>query len=515
MSHKSHFAAFKRLILGTEFGQYGLAVFMISLTGLITAPLANYKSYHIVAFILLFVVSIMATFLRVGPILLASTLSALVWNFFFIPPYHTFHIDKTEDILTFGLFFIIAIVSGVLITKVRRQEKIARERETRTDALFQLTKELSKLSGIEEVLRVATTEIQKYFALKSYFILQDGNQSLIIEDRSNQKESPMPVDYTVAQWVFSHSLEAGEFTNNTLSADQTYYPLLGNRLNPGIVVVKQDSPFMDEQKSFWDTFLAQISNALEREYLDEIAQKARFLDESDRLYKTLFSSVSHELRIPLSTIMGAADSMLNSPKTTEDQFVLSQEIFTASLRLNRIIDNLLNITRLESGHISLKLEWHDINDLFYKVITDLEDELKPFSLLINVQDEMPLVKIDFGFMEQVLYNLLLNATQCAPGASNIGLNASYSNSELTILVWDEGSGFSESDLQNVFKKFFRVNYNRTGGLGLGLSIVKGIVEAHNGTITVNNQKKSGVKFTITIPSPTPDISKILTSDEPK
>jgi K+-sensing histidine kinase KdpD len=180
----------------------------------------------------------------------------------------------------------------------------------------------------------------------------------------------------------------------------------------------------------------------------------------------------------------------------------------ASLRLNRLIENLLNISRLESGHISVRLDWYDINDLFNKVAEDLKDELKPFSLKITISDEMPLVKIDFGLMEQALYNLLFNATQYAPGASNIELNANFETEELIIEVADQGPGFPETELKNVFKKFFRVNENKTGGLGLGLSIVKGFVEAHRGTITVENKPSRGAKFTIRIPSEKPDIENL-------
>jgi len=222
----------------------------------------------------------------------------------------------------------------------------------------------------------------------------------------------------------------------------------------------------------------------------------------------LFNSISHELRIPVATILGASDSILNSAISANIQAALCTEIFMASLRLNRLIENLLNISRLESGHISVRLDWYDINDLFNKVAEDLKDELKPFSLKITISDEMPLVKIDFGLMEQALYNLLFNATQYAPGASDIELNANFENGEMIIEVADQGPGFPETELKNVFKKFFRVNENKTGGLGLGLSIVKGFVEAHRGSITVENRFGRGAKFTIRIPSEKPDIENL-------
>jgi K+-sensing histidine kinase KdpD len=487
---------------------YVLAVLIIGGTATLSIPLANTQNYHVVSFILLFVVSILSTFMGIGPVLAASTMSALVWNYFFIPPHRTFHIEKTEDILIFGLFFIIALVNGVLTTRLRKQEQIAREREKRTNALFQLTKELSKASGTEDVLRVAIDGIQRHFHFHSFFILQNGNNILNASGRLQKEKKLTSREYNVAEWVFKNSRKAGAFTDQLSAVEYTFYPLVGTRLNPGVVAVRQNNPFPDEQKSFWDTFLSQISNALEREFLGELAQKVRFLAESDRLYKTLFNSISHELRIPVATIMGASDSILNSSNSEKIQSALCKEIFTASKRLNRLIENLLNMSRLESGHISIRLDWYDINDLINKVTEDLKDELSSFILKVNIPEEMPLIKIDFGLMEQVLYNLLFNSTQYAPEGSTIELNAVYNKGEMIIEVVDEGPGFPKNELSNVFRKFFRIHGSKTGGLGLGLSITKGFVEAHNGSVTVDNHSAGGARFSIRIPMERPDIKDL-------
>lgn len=495
-------------IIRSGINHYGLSILIIGGSAWICAPLANTQNYHLVSYILLFVVSILSTFLGVGPVLLASTLSALVWNYFFIPPHHTFHIEKTEDILIFGLFFIIALVNGVFTTRVRRQEKISREKEKRTNALFQLTKELSKASGIEEVLKVATEEINNHFSINSIFILQDGHNILKADGRL-QKENKLSVfEYGAAELTFTNSEQTGAFTNTNNKTEFTFYPLLGTKLNPGVLAVKQTSPFLEEQQSFWEVFLAQISNALEREFLGELAQKVRFLDESDRLYKTLFNSISHELRIPIATIIGAADSILSASNSSNIQSVLCREIFTASLRLNRLVENLLNISRLESGHLAVRLDWYDLNDLINKVSEDLKEELKPFTLSVSIPEDMPLVKVDFGLMEQVLYNLIYNSTQYAPGASKIELTMNYENGNLLIEVKDQGPGFPEKEINKIFNKFYRIDHHKTGGLGLGLSIAKGFVEAHNGSISVENRNEGGAKFCIKIPSEKPDIKNL-------
>ena len=492
---------------------YLLVIICIGITALLCAPLSNTESYHVVSFILLFVVSILATFLGIGPVLLSSTLSALVWNFFFIPPHLTFHIDKTDDTLIFVMFFVIALVNGVLTNRVRHQEKLVREREARTDALFQLTRQLSKAGGIEEVLAVAIEEIRNNFAVDSFFVLQDGNNILQATGRFQKEKILNQDDFLLSEWVFKNYQKAGAFTNYSTASAYTFFPLLGARLSPGVMAIKSDKPFWSDHEGFWNTFITQISNALEREFLGEMARKTRLFHESDRLYKTLFNSISHEFRIPVATIMGASDTLLNSPLPNNIQSALCSEIFTASIRLNRLIENLLNMSRLESGHISVRLDWYDVNDLVNKVFEDLIEELKSFPLVVLVPDDMPLVKIDYGLMEQVLYNLLFNASQYAPVGSEIKLGIEHANNKLVIVVEDKGLGFPQEALPNVFQKFFRVNNSKTGGLGLGLSIVKGFVEAHHGTIAVENVVTGGARFSIKIPSENPNISNLQTEYE--
>ena len=195
------------------------------------------------------------------------------------------------------------------------------------------------------------------------------------------------------------------------------------------------------EEQFWEAFISQISGKFEREYLRNMAKQAFVLNESDKLYKTLFNSISHELRIPVATIMGASDSLITTQHTPEISKELSLEIFKASKRLNRLIENLLNMSRLESGQITPRLDWCDIHDLINKVTENLQDELKPFNLHVVIPDDMPFVKIDFGLMEQVLYNLIYNATQYASASTNLRIKAFYDNGIMTFQVMDRGPGF--------------------------------------------------------------------------
>lgn len=485
-----------------------LSVVIPGFTTLICLPLADTQNYHLVSYILLFVVSILSTFMTAGPVLLASTLSAILWNIFFIPPHFTIQIEKTGDILIFGLFFIIALVNGVLTTRVRQQEKIAREREKRTNALFQLTKELSKARGIDDVLKVASEGIRINFGVHPIFVLQEGNDILNPSLQLHKDKTLSGDEFVAAEWSFRNLMTTGAFTDNSFGIKGTFFPLKGTMLNPGVIAVNRAEILLNEQRSYWETFIALISNALEREFLGEMAEKVRFLKESDRLYKTLFNSISHELRIPVATIMGASDSIVHSTNPENTQKALSEEIFMASLRLNRLIENLLNMSRLESGHIEIRLDWYDINDLINKVLEGLKDELRPFTFRINIPEEMPSVRIDFGLMEQVLYNLIYNSTQYAPAASIISFNAWHENNQLIMEITDNGPGFPENEIHKVFRKFYRIDERKTGGLGLGLSIAKGFIEAHKGEISIHNNKNGGARLLITIPSERPEIKNI-------
>ncbi|HLN20543.1 MAG TPA: ATP-binding protein [Bacteroidales bacterium] len=346
--------------------QYLLVIVVIALTGALGRPLATQEGYLVIAFFLLSEVSVMAIFFGIGPILLASTMSSLVWNFFFIPPHFALHIERTEDRIIFVSFFFIALINGVLTNRIRRQEKIARLKE----------------------------------------------------------------------------------------------------------------------------------------------KQALLLAESDKLYKTLFTLISHEFRIPIATIMGASDTLLTSKTSDKDKIALFNEIFLASGRLNHLIENLLSMSRLESGKLSVRTDWCDINDLINKVAVTLSKQLESYMLESNIPADMPLVKLDFGLMEQVIYNLILNAIQHAPEHSVIKFTTGYEHGNLIIIIEDEGPGFSEEQLKRIFTKFYRVDSTRAGGLGLGLSIVKGLVEAHKGNIQVENMPGGGALFRILIPTEIPDIKEI-------
>ena len=337
------------------FKQIVISNLSVVLVALICYASLNYIGYHSVALLLLATVSVLSIFFTIYPVLSAAAMSAIIWDFFFIPPHFTLHITNSEDALLLLMYFVIALTSGILTSKVRELEK----------------------------------------------------QEFLKEER-----------------------------NHTL-----------------------------------------------------------------RLYKTLFDSISHELRTPIATIVGASDNLLQKDvKIAEkDKLELVDQISVAAFRLNRLIDNLLNMQRVESGMLEIKPDWCEVNELINSPINRLKSELVGHNVEVNIQPEMPIVRIDFGLIEQSVFNLLHNEVLYTQPDSTISINASYDGKNLIITIADNGKGFSEEELKLLFTKFYRIAVNKTGGTGLGLSIVKGFVEAHNGTVKVENNTPNGAKFTIVIP----------------
>jgi two-component system, OmpR family, sensor histidine kinase KdpD len=499
---------FRLFRFSSPLSSYIISALFTILTAAVFYPLKEIIGYQVVAFGLLFTVSILAIFAGIGPILLSASLSALLWDFFFLPPPLTLHISRPEDLLMLLMFFIIALLGGILTSRVRKQERLTRERELRTNALYQFTRELSMTSGVEEVIRLSVRYIKKYSKFDSGFILQEGSNILGSRIMPEGAFSLTPNELSVAEWSFKHSRSAGRYTDTLPSNKYTFYPLNGNKMKLGIVVVKPERRLRPDEEAFWDAYRTQISNGIERELLNEIARRASVLDESDKLYKSLFNSISHELRIPVATIMGASDTLMSGSTGKDSREDLYREISEASERLNRLIENLLNMSRLESGKISPRLDWHDVHDLAAKVVEDLKAELAPFTLEVIIPENTPLVRIDFGLMEQALFNLVFNSTQYSKPGTTIRIKMYNDKPSFILQVMDRGPGFPIGELQNIFNKFYRIDGKITGGLGLGLSIVKGFVEAHNGTVVAENRKNGGASITIRIPAEVHDMNQV-------
>ncbi|HEY6191580.1 MAG TPA: sensor histidine kinase KdpD [Bacteroidota bacterium] len=483
--------------------QYLAAAAAVCAVGLLCYPLSGYLGYQTVSLILLLTVALLPLKLGAGPVLLAAGASALVWDFFFIPPRFTFVVARGQDILMLATYFAIAAVTGALTARVRAREKAVRSREERTQALYSLTKDLANATSQTEVAEAAVSNLRRFFQADVAIFLTDLDGEIFTRPHESSSFAVDEKEFGVAAWVYWNEKKAGKFTDTLPFAQAIYYPMSGPRYPLGVVGVRfnQQNPPAIEQEVLLENFISQVASTLEREQLNEMAKRSIAIAESERLYKTLFNSISHELRTPIAAIVSASEGLLDE-RTSERTGVrneLAGEIHTAAQRLNRLIGNLLDMTRLESGRLAPVLDWCEVRDLINTAADKLAAELNGHTLSIDIPAGIPLVKVDFGLMEQVLVNLLHNAASYTPAGSSIWVRVLAGESECVIIISDNGPGLPREAVPKLFEKFYRVPGTKAGGTGLGLSIARGFTEAQGGALSVGNREGGGAEFTIRLP----------------
>jgi len=461
--------------------------------------------YQTVSLLFLLTIALLPLFdLGPGPIFLAACVSALCWDYYFIPPQFTFHIGRIEDVLLFIMYFIVAIVTGLLTSKIRTQQRFLAQKEERTSSLFNLSKDLSAASSIDDIADVSVKRIKQFFNAEAVIIFNDEDKKLNAKPHAASIFLIDDADWLVANWVYNNGKKAGRFTNTLPLSPVTFYPLLSKSGVLGTIGIKTENnkSLSFEQENFLDTFIVQVSSAIEREYLNDIAKKSMVAHESEKLYKTLFNSLSHELKTPIAAIMGAVSSFKdeNIYQNKNVWGKIMNEINIAADRLNRLVENLLDMARLETGFISLKLDWHSITDMFNSVLEKLKDESTDHKIILSISDDIPIFKFDFGLIEQAFTNIIHNSLAYTSSDSEIKIEAQMEDNKCLITISDNGNGFPEESLSKLFEKFYRIPGTKAGGTGLGLSIAKGFIEAHGGNINASNLKNGGAVFTISLPA---------------
>ncbi len=474
-------------------------VLAVAVVCYLALPLIGYQA---VSLILLCTVLLLSLAVGRGPILLAATTSALVWDYFFIPPQFTLHISRIEDVLTFFLYFFISLVTGTLTARIKTQQKVVRQREERAMALYTLSRELAETVGGHDVVQAAIRNIERVFTADVAVFLPDATGRIVNTARSGGAAHD-DKEISVAAWVYSSGKKAGRFTTTLPFAQAQHYPLSAPRGTIGVVAVRthNDTRFIPEQETLLETFLSQTASAIEREQLNETARKTLVVVESERLYKTLLNSISHELKTPLAAILGASDSLLekNIASSTAARTALAVEIHNAAERLHRLVENMLDMTRIESGRIQLRSDWSDIGDLVSVVLKRLKDELAPYRVAVSIPDGFPFIRFDFVLIEQALANILHNATVYTPPGSAIAIEARIKGANCILTITDNGPGLPPESVEHLFDKFYRAPGAAAGGTGLGLSIARGFVEAHGGYIFAENAPEGGARFVIQLP----------------
>ena len=463
-----------------------------------TYPWFGYQSVGLME---LFTVLLIAIYLGRGPALLAAFASAFSWNFLFITPRLTFAISASQDLILFVLYFVIALFAGNLTARLRQQERLASYNAERTAALYALAHDTATAVNMDEVLASGVGQIGRVFDAEVAILLPRGEQ---LEGRPHGASS-LEVDekdFAVASWVFENGRSAGRGTATLPEASALFLPLRTTGRTVGVIGVRtcHDTPLNFDQELLLETFVNQIALVIERELLDEAAEQSLMLRESERLYTALLNSISHELRTPIATITGAAGLLDANNGDSRVRAELVRSIQGSASRLNRLVANLLDMSRLDAGRLTLKLDWCDVGEVIGVAAQRVEECLLHRPLNIDVAPDLPLVQMDFVLMEQVLVNLLDNACNYSPLDAPICVEAHINRGKLLIAVSDGGKGIPPDDLERIFDKFYRLPGTATGGTGLGLSICRGLVEAHGGTLTAENTPGGGARFVITLPA---------------
>ena len=493
-----------KYFLRSTFGKYTSSALIISIASVMLFYLHLHIGYQAISLLFLLIISLLPLMnFGPGPIFLAAVMSAFIWNFFFIPPSFTLRIGKVEDVLMFIMYFIIASVLGLLISRIRTQQVLINQREKRTASLYNLSKELSSAKSLDDIVQCSVLQLKEIFGADTVFLFFENEKKLRLEAHPHSTFNIDQGEWNIAQWVFANSEKAGRFTNTMPITPAIYYPLRTKTLNLGVIGLEfpESASLTSDSVSLLETFLSQISIAIERDYLKESAKNNLIISESQKLYKTLFDSISHELKTPVTTIIGAVSS-LKDEKIIKNQSVLSRlidETNIAADRLQRLVENLLDITRLESGNIIPKKEWHSVSDLINSILLRLKYELTDHEINFYATDEVELIQFDFPLIEQALINIVHNSLEYTQSGSKIEIFVKKFSDKVMISISDNGPGFPEEATNSLFKKFYRVPGTKAGGTGLGLSIARGFIEAHGGTITAQNKSAGGAEFIILLP----------------
>jgi two-component system sensor histidine kinase KdpD len=439
-----------------------------------------------------------------GPSLLASLLSVAAFDFFFVPPYWTFTVSDTEYLLTFAVMLLVALVISGLTVRMRQQAEAARDRERRTAALYAMSRELASTRGVDELLKIARRHIADVFGAQVAVLLPgadgqlaargDSSSELVIEDR----------DAAVARWVYEHRQPAGLGTATLPGATALHLPLIAPRGPLGVLAIRPADPDAVDAPDHLhqlETFANQTALAIERALLADEAQEAGVRIEAERLRSSILATVSHDLRTPLSTITGAASTLLESSDRLDarTQRELLESVREEADRLGRLVQNLLEMTRLESGAVQIRREPHPVEEVIGAALSRLGKRLADRRVTTSVPADLPLVLIDDVLIEQVLVNLLDNALKYTPARTPLFIRAVATDRGVTVEVADRGPGLPRGEEDRVFEKFYRAAPGGGRGAGLGLAICRGIIDAHGGRIWAHNVPEGGVAFLFTLP----------------
>jgi two-component system sensor histidine kinase KdpD len=484
--------------------RYLLSVAMVAMGTLLGLTLrARVEPTNLVMIYLAMVVAA-AVYLGRGPSLLAAVVGVLAFDFFLVPPYLTFAVSDTQYILTFAALLAVSLIVSALTARVREQAEAAIQREARTTALYNLGRDLTSIIDPMQLSQIIISHLGDALDRQVAIFLPEHGQ--VREVASSPGYQPDPNELGVAQWAYQHDQPAGRGTDTLPAASLRCLPLRTGAGLVGVLGIREGDPgshLTTEQRQTMDAFADQAALAIERARLAEQVQQADLLRAADKLQTALLNSISHDLRTPLVSITGALSSLAQGPNDLDSaaRRSLIQTAHEEAQRLNRLVANLLDMTRLEAGAMQVKREPCDVEDLIGASIGQMEERLAGRTVTVSVPEATPMIALDFVLMAHVLTNLLDNALKYSPADSPLEVQVRRQGQEVLISVLDQGMGIPPEDRERVFGKFYRVQRpEQVTGTGLGLAICRGIVEAHGGRIWAESRDPGGTCMTVALPA---------------
>ncbi|MEA3196185.1 MAG: two-component system, OmpR family, sensor histidine kinase KdpD [Gammaproteobacteria bacterium] len=469
---------------------------------LLSMPLAaHFDRSNIVAIYILTVVLIAVRFGR-GPAAFAAVLSVCAFDFFFVPPRFSFAVSDVQYFLTFFIMLAVGLITGQLTAGLRFQARVAGHREERAGSLYEIARDLSGAVQIDQVVSISDASIERTFRAAAALLLPNAAGQLA--ETSSRSDAALTVDIGIAQWAFDKGQPAGFGTDTLPGSEVLYIPLRAPIRARGVLAVKARNRRLlriPEQRQLLDTFAALIAIALERVHYVGVAQDAVVRMESERLRNSLLAALSHDLRTPLTVLVGLAESLtLTKPPLSAAQLESAEAIQDEARRMSTLVSNLLDMARIESGEVKLNLQWQPLEEVVGSALNATHGMLKQHTVEVHIPRDLPLVRIDALLIERVLVNLLENASKYTPVGSRITLAAEVIEDQLSVSVSDDGPGLTVGREEAVFQKFTRgERESATPGVGLGLAICRAIVESHQGKIIATHRPGGGARFTFTLP----------------
>jgi len=482
--------------------ELGVAAAIVGFATLIAVALRSYLAATNLAMVYLLGVVAIATRCSRRVSVGASFLSVAAFDFFCVPPYLTFQVSEYEYLITFAGMLVVALVISAQTSRIRAQAVRAVDRESRTQALYRLSRRLSTATRVFEAASAAAEVAAEVFSAPvTIFLPQDGRISF--RKRTSDQLLVSTAEEEIAQKVFDHGRKAGRGTKTFPEAAATYMPLKGARHIVGVMAVlpgTRGETLHDDQHHLLDLFANQTALAIERTQSQNAAADARMQMETEEMRSSLLSAVSHDLRTPLASITGAASTLRSQAEklAPEVRDELLESISDEALRLSRLVGNLLDMTRLESG-MELRRDLYPLEEIVGYALQRMEPQLAGREVTATIPELLPLVNVDDVLLGQVLVNLLENAAKYSPAGSAIEIDAMATQSAVQLDVRDRGRGFAEGEEKRLFEKFYRGSPEGVRGAGLGLAICRAIVMAHRGSIEAIHREGGGAIFRIRLP----------------